>query len=217
MMKFYAVKKGQKTGIFNTWDEASPLVIGYPGAIYKSFATQKEAQEFLTQWETPNTVALTPNTVALTPINHETITVPCKCVTYTDGSYSRGVGGYGCVFIWESGETTKLFGRVPINFCSNQKAELYAIKIAVSNMPDGGIIKTDSQYAIGSLTSWIIAWQRNGWKTSGGKSVENRELIEEISNLIEGKSITFEHVKGHNGNINNELADVLANRGRLTF
>lgn len=35
--KFYVVWKGRRTGIFNTWDECSAQVNGYPGAQYKSF------------------------------------------------------------------------------------------------------------------------------------------------------------------------------------
>src|SRR5689334_21702673 len=35
--KFYVVWKGRKTGIFNTWDECSAQVSGYPEAEYKAF------------------------------------------------------------------------------------------------------------------------------------------------------------------------------------
>ena len=45
--KFYAVKQGRKTGMFLTWDECKKQVMGYPGAIYKSFGTEAEAKEYL--------------------------------------------------------------------------------------------------------------------------------------------------------------------------
>ena len=45
--KFYAVKKGLKTGIFRTWAECKESVDGYSGAVYKSFKTQQEAYAFL--------------------------------------------------------------------------------------------------------------------------------------------------------------------------
>ena len=45
--KFYAVRVGKKPGIYLTWDEAKVLVNGYPGAIYKSFKTREEAEEFM--------------------------------------------------------------------------------------------------------------------------------------------------------------------------
>ena len=45
--KFYAVKQGRKTGLFLTWDDCRKQVMGYPGAIYKSFGTEAEAKEYL--------------------------------------------------------------------------------------------------------------------------------------------------------------------------
>jgi len=47
MAKFYAVKKGKKTGIFSTWDECKEQVTGFKGAVYKSFKTLSEAEAFL--------------------------------------------------------------------------------------------------------------------------------------------------------------------------
>jgi ribonuclease HI len=43
--KVYAIKKGIKTGIFNTWDECQKLVTGYKGAVYKSFTSLEEAEK----------------------------------------------------------------------------------------------------------------------------------------------------------------------------
>ena len=37
--KYYAVKKGRETGIFDNWDKCKSLVMGFNGAIYKSFLT----------------------------------------------------------------------------------------------------------------------------------------------------------------------------------
>ena len=46
-MNFYAVKKGRKIGIFNTWEEIVPLVNKYPGALFQKFATHEEAEKFI--------------------------------------------------------------------------------------------------------------------------------------------------------------------------
>jgi ribonuclease HI len=45
--KFYAVVKGCTPGIYTTWDEAKTQVDGYPGAVYKSFKTEEEADKFM--------------------------------------------------------------------------------------------------------------------------------------------------------------------------
>jgi ribonuclease HI len=44
---FYAVVKGCTPGIYTTWDEAKTQVIGYLGAVYKSFKTEEQAEEFM--------------------------------------------------------------------------------------------------------------------------------------------------------------------------
>ncbi len=45
-MKFFAVKKGRKPGIYRTWDEAKAQVDGFSGAEYKSFKNITDAIEF---------------------------------------------------------------------------------------------------------------------------------------------------------------------------
>ena len=44
--KFYAVAAGRTTGVYTSWAEAEPLVKGFRGARYKSFATRAEAAVF---------------------------------------------------------------------------------------------------------------------------------------------------------------------------
>lgn len=46
-MKFYAVKKGRKPGIYRNWDEAKAQVDGFSGAEYKSFAQITDATDYL--------------------------------------------------------------------------------------------------------------------------------------------------------------------------
>lgn len=45
--KYYAVKEGMVRGIFETWDECKQSISGYPRAIYKSFPSREQAEEFL--------------------------------------------------------------------------------------------------------------------------------------------------------------------------
>ena len=49
-MKFYAVKKGRKPGVYRTWDEARKQVDGYSGAEFKSFSKITDATEYL-DWD----------------------------------------------------------------------------------------------------------------------------------------------------------------------
>ena len=72
-------------------------------------------------------------------------------------------------------------------------------------------IFTDSNYVKQGITSWIHNWKRNGWKTSGGGDVKNRELWIQIDELrVKIKMIEWKWVKAHNGNPQNEAVDQLA-------
>ena len=103
---------------------------------------------------------------------------------------------------------------------TNQRAELTAILRALEIVPknrDVSII-TDSKYAIDCVTTWCINWRRNGWKTSAGKAVENRDLVENILSMIEERDslkvqTAFEWIKGHAHHPGNVEADRLAVEG----
>ena len=41
--KYYAVKKGRKPGVYQSWAECKAMVDGFPGAVYKSSKTREEA------------------------------------------------------------------------------------------------------------------------------------------------------------------------------
>ena len=77
------------------------------------------------------------------------------------------------------------------------------------------VIVTDSQYAINCATIWYAGWRRNGWKTSSGKAVENRDLVDNIVSRIEERDrltlrTAFEWTKGHANVPGNLEADKLA-------
>lgn len=79
-------------------------------------------------------------------------------------------------------------------------------------------IFTDSRYAIDCVTLWFINWRRNNWLTSGGKPVENKDLVESVLAKIEERTAfrvktLFEWVKGHAHHAGNVEADKLAQNG----
>ncbi|CAL3966976.1 hypothetical protein PZA11_003416 [Diplocarpon coronariae] len=48
LTKYYAVRGGRKSGVYMTWDECKVQTSGFKGACaYKSFLTEKEAQDFV--------------------------------------------------------------------------------------------------------------------------------------------------------------------------
>lgn len=46
---YYAVAKGKKPGVYTSWDQAKRQVLGFTGAVHKSFKTQQAAMEYLQQ------------------------------------------------------------------------------------------------------------------------------------------------------------------------
>ena len=45
--KFYAVRVGKIPGVYETWDECRAEVHKYSGAVFKSFKSRVEAEEFV--------------------------------------------------------------------------------------------------------------------------------------------------------------------------
>lgn len=105
---------------------------------------------------------------------------------------------------------------------TNQRAELHALCHALKNVAElpneKYTVYTDSAYSLNSVTAWSQKWQQNGWRTSGGGEVANRDLIETASKLYSDinsgeQRVRIEHVAGHLGIAGNEAADRLANMG----
>lgn len=73
------------------------------------------------------------------------------------------------------------------------------------------IVYSDSMYCVNSFTNWIRGWKANGWVRAGNKPLENLDLIKEWDRLCgEGYKIDLRYIKGHNGEVWNEIADRLA-------
>jgi ribonuclease HI len=54
---------------------------------------------------------------------------------------------------------------------------------------------TDSTYVAQSMSCSVWNWERNGWKTSGGGDVLNRDLIEGLHGVISGLEEDGMHVR----------------------
>ncbi|MBO5099742.1 MAG: ribonuclease HI [Treponema sp.] len=138
-----------------------------------------------------------------------------KIIVYTDGGCSGnpGPGGWGCVIIAE-GEARQLSGG-DYN-TTNNKMELTAAISALSaikntqrfqNIPVELYI--DSQYVKNGITSWIINWKKNGWRTAAKKPVLNQELWQQLDLLNNSMNVKWNWVKGHAGIKYNEICDQL--------
>ena len=122
---------------------------------------------------------------------------------YTDGACAgnqneENVGGWGCVLEYNGNEKELCGGEVNT---TNNRMELTALIEALSALKQSGLelrIFSDSSYLVNCFRQrWHVSWQKNGWKNSQKKPVENRELWEKLLNLLEGNEPHFYLVKGH--------------------
>jgi ribonuclease HI len=130
---------------------------------------------------------------------------------YTDGACSGnpGPGGWGAILMW-NGHEKELSGHAPAT--TNNRMEMTAVLEGLRSLkkPCTVTVCTDSVYVLKGSTEWLPGWKRNGWKTSAGKPVENRDLWIALDTELQRHHVSFEWVKGHNGHPLNERADALA-------
>ncbi|BES93577.1 RnaseH [Nesidiocoris tenuis] len=101
---------------------------------------------------------------------------------------------------------------------TNNTAEIQAARIAITQAASAGIknlaIHTDSKFVIDCITKWIHRWKKNGWKLSTGGPVKNKVELLKLDEAIQSlDSVQWIHVRGHCGNLGNEMADRLARDG----
>lgn len=137
---------------------------------------------------------------------------PHSISIFTDGSSrgNPGPGGFGAIIV--DGKTiTEIGGRE--NHTTNNRMELQAAISALSIIHNSKFIihiYTDSSYLINGVTKWIHGWQRNGWKTTAKKDVENRDLWEKLAYSSIYRTIDWEYVGGHIGVAGNTRCDEIA-------
>lgn len=135
---------------------------------------------------------------------------------YTDGACkgNPGPGGWG-VWLRSGDHERELFGG-ELN-TTNNRMELKAVIEGLSALkkPCNVALYLDSQYVRKGITEWITGWKAKGWKTASKQPVKNAELWKELDALVEdsGHTIEWRWVKGHSGDVGNERADMLANKG----
>ncbi|XP_012582830.1 PREDICTED: ribonuclease H1, partial [Condylura cristata] len=83
---------------------------------------------------------------------------------------------------------------------TNQRAEIHAACRALEQARAQSISRlvlcTDSMFTIHGITSWVQAWKKNGWKTSAGKEVTNKEDFMRLDRLAQGLDIQGQRSPG---------------------
>jgi ribonuclease HI len=140
-----------------------------------------------------------------------------EIIIFTDGSSSGnpGPGGWGAIVSLPSGNIIELGGRE--QHTTNNRMELKAALEALRNIktiPGDVVINTDSSYLIQGITVWVKGWQRNNWITSTKTDVVNKDLWQDLIDVVKVREevgkITWKHIAGHSGVPGNERVDEIA-------
>lgn len=131
---------------------------------------------------------------------------------FTDGSCkgNPGPGGWAALLKFK-GHKKELSGAEP--HTTNNRMEMTAAIMALETLKRPCRVKmvTDSEYLKKGITEWLKNWKKRNWLTSNKTPVKNEDLWRRLDQAVSRHEVAWEWVKGHNGHIENELVDVLAN------
>lgn len=191
--KFYAVKKGYNEGVYTTWEECKKEVMGYKGAVYKSFSTYKEAKDFIDGVESSNDA-----------INNS----ENKAIAYVDGSYNilTNEFSYGAIIFYKAQkyEFSKKFDNEN-SVMRNVAGEIEGAKMAIKFCLDNNIGEIDIYYDYQGIQNWAEGL----WKTNKQATKEYKEYYDKALKKVK---INFNKVVAHTNNEYNDLADKLAKK-----
>ena len=188
-MKYYAVKQGRKPGIYSSWDECKKQVEKYKGAIYKSFTSLKEANDF---------------------IKDEEVVIDNGLIAYVDGSYNIKTKeyGFGCVIIEDQKVIKEMYGKGnDDNYVSMRNVageilgSICAMEFAKKHGYDGICIYYDYE--------GIEKWANGLWKANKVGTIEYQKKVKTYREKLK---IAFVKVLAHSGDFYNERADQLAKK-----
>lgn len=200
-MKYYAVRKGFKTGIFTTWAECQSYVHGFSNAEFKSFSSESEAREYLN-----NDVA---SYHEESPKKNSAAAL--KNIAYVDGSfdgYSKTYG-FGGFIIYE--ENDKKCVRVVQGTGNNP--EMSKMRNVAGEISGAMRIVEEAIYLdLEEITLYydyagIENWVTGVWSCNKYETYEYSRFMHESSKQIR---IHFHKVAGHSGDTGNEIVDTIA-------
>lgn len=148
-----------------------------------------------------------------------------QILIFTDGACSGnpGPGGYGAILVLPNGEVEEIGGKRTST--TNNRMEMMAVieglhKINLADIKTVASSKneiwvlTDSTYTIKGITQWIYGWKKKGWKTTDGKEVSNKDLWEQMIQIVDSLQqiikIEWKYLRGHIGTPGNERSDEIA-------
>ena len=194
--KYYAVKAGRKTGVFESWDECKSAVSGFSGAAYKSFTNREDAIDFV-------------NGSAKSQKAQNREEKQSEAFAYVDGSYDDTTKSYSYGMVMMHGEDElhffKKFEKDDMSDMRNVAGEIEGSMAAMKYCIENGIKSISIFYDYEGIQKWC-----NGdWKAKKEGTKRYVEFYKDASRLVD---VDFIKVKGQSGDKYNDLADELAKK-----
>lgn len=192
--KVYAVRKGRKTGIYDSWDECKVQVEGYSEAEFKSFSSRQEAKEYIEGIDKKEKV-------------NRFVENSSYAEAYVDGSYNSKTNefSFGMVIFYD-GEIIKHSEKFDDKEFANMhnvageiKGAEAAIRFAVENKLTSITIYHDYE--------GIAKWCSGEWKANKEGTKAYKRYYDSVKDKI---AISFVKVTSHSNNLYNDMADELA-------
>jgi ribonuclease HI len=133
---------------------------------------------------------------------------PPAFTVFTDGACAGNPGPGG--WAWATAPDGALRGSGGEAHSTNQRMEITAVLEALRSLDGRLVIVSDSTYVINGCTTWWKKWKLNGWRNSQKQPVANIDLWQPLIELVIARQPTFRWVKGHSGDLMNDLVDELA-------
>lgn len=193
--KYYAVKKGRNTGIFTSWDECKKQVMGFSGAIYKSFTNVDDAKKYIL------------NDIQLASRKSVTVQDSDTAVAYVDGSYNIKTKDFACgviIFYHQKiYEFNEKFTDSTLSEMRNVAGEIKGAEMAIQFCLDNNITNINIFHDYEGIARWCDS----SWKAT---KIGTKNYVDFYNNSKDKVNISFTKVKGHSGNKYNDRADRLA-------
>ncbi|XP_015174957.1 PREDICTED: ribonuclease H1 [Polistes dominula] len=201
---YYAVARGRKPGVYLSWPECNELVSKYPGALYKKFSTQTEAENFICRYSSNASKDGIPITVECEMKNN------CKCSStlqsqlerskaensvninlgsiksesytdvYTDGACSLNgyKGARAGIGVWFDAPHLKHLNlaKPVIGRATNNRAEIQAVMMAARQAKKAGIKRLRICTDSKFLINCITKWMPK-WKRNGWLTASKNPVI----------------------------------------
>lgn len=190
--KYYAVRAGRETGIFETWADCQKQTTGFKSAAFKSFLTRAEAEAYLAG---ENSLA------------EEHLLEADSAVAYVDGSYHKETKAFSCgAVLFVNGQElhfSEKFEDAALAEMHNVAGEIKGAETVMTYCIENGIPAVVLYHDYEGVAKWATG----EWKANKPGTIAYRDFCREAAQRLKFR---FVKVKGHSGDKYNDLADRLA-------